>query len=343
MRVASRTTHNGIPQASLRRLRELVDEFPSKRIVVCGDLMLDHYIRGRVSRISPEAPVPVVQVRSESHVPGGAGNVCSNIASLSASVSVVGVLGADAAGQTLLDDLRSRGIQTAGALQDGERATTQKVRVIGEHQQLLRYDRETSDGLSRRLQARLVEALEEAAGRAHGIVISDYGKGVVTPELLKAALRAARRRRIPITVDPKIEHFMRYRGVDCITPNLNEAWAGMRLLPREDEAAVLSLGGRILTTLRARSVLITRGEKGMTLFESRGGRPQAPAHIPARAKEVFDVTGAGDTVISVLALGLACRASLREASLLSNHAAGIVVGKLGTATVSVPELKGALS
>ncbi|MBI4347930.1 MAG: D-glycero-beta-D-manno-heptose-7-phosphate kinase [Elusimicrobia bacterium] len=330
------------PQVSARRLRELVDRFASKRILVCGDLMLDHYIRGRVSRISPEAPVPIVQVRSEDHVPGGAGNVCMNVAALGASVSVLSVVGAEGAGETLLADLHHRGVDTSAVVQDPERQTSQKVRVIGEHQQLLRYDRETTDTLPRRLEARLVESVAALAPRCHAIIISDYGKGVVTPRLLAAAIRAARKRRIPITVDPKIEHFKRYKGVDCITPNMAEDWAGMRLMPQDGEDAVRELGWKILKTLRAHSVLITRGEKGMTLFEN-SNVPSSLTHIPTQAKEVFDVTGAGDTVVSVLSLALACGATKRQAAMIANYAAGIVVGKLGTATVGVPELKAALA
>ncbi|MBI5200541.1 MAG: hypothetical protein HY925_03060, partial [Elusimicrobia bacterium] len=218
------------PKVSARRLRELVDRFASKRILVCGDLMLDHYIRGKVSRISPEAPVPIVQVKSESHVPGGAGNVCMNIAALGSSVTVLSVVGAEAAGETLLSDLHSRGVDTSAVVQDPERPTSQKVRIIGEHQQLLRYDRESTDKLSKRLEASLIRALAERAPSCQAIVISDYGKGVVTPAVLSAAIRAARKAKIPIIVDPKIEHFKRYRGVDCITPNLHEAWTGMRLI-----------------------------------------------------------------------------------------------------------------
>lgn len=331
------------PQVSARRrLRELVDRFASNRILVCGDLMLDHYIRGRVSRISPEAPVPIVQVKSENHVPGGAGNVCMNVAALGASVSVLSVVGAEAAGETLLSDLRDKGVDTSAVIQDPERQTSQKVRIIGEHQQLLRYDRETTETLPKRLESRLIQSMAALAPRCHAIIISDYGKGVVTPALLAEGIRAARKQGIPITVDPKVEHFRRYKGVDCITPNMHEAWAGMRLMPREGEEAVRDLGWKILRALRAHSVLITRGEKGMTLFEN-SNVPRSLTHIPTQAKEVFDVTGAGDTVVSVLSLALASGGTKRQAAVMSNYAAGIVVGKLGTATVSVPELKAALA
>lgn len=321
-----------------KRLIPLVDRFRGKRILVLGDLMLDHFIRGKVSRISPEAPVPVVQVDSETYVPGGAGNVSNNLAALGATVLSVSIAGSDDASRRLLSALNAQGVQTEGILIDSSRPTTQKCRVIAGQQQLTRFDREDTRPVSARLQGQLAAVLEARAREAHAIIISDYGKGVITPFVLKRAIGAARKNRIPITVDPKVEHFRRYRGVDCITPNIHEAWSGMQLLPKEDDASIQALGRKILASLRSRSVLITLGEKGMTLFE-RGGRI---THIPAQAREVFDVTGAGDTVIGVLTLALGCGGSLLQSATLANHAAGIVVGKLGTATVSSEELKAVL-
>ncbi|MFA5139490.1 MAG: D-glycero-beta-D-manno-heptose-7-phosphate kinase [Elusimicrobiota bacterium] len=322
----------------LRRLAAIPPKFAGKRILVLGDLMLDQFIRGRVSRLSPEAPVPVVQVSQEAHAPGGAGNVCSNLRALGAQVSVFGVLGEDLAGQNLLSDLQKRGIDVSGLLSSPSRRTTQKCRVVAEHQQVVRFDRETVGGLAAGDASELLRRLKAAVGEAQGLVISDYGKGVVTSAVVQAALRLAHRTRLPVLVDPKVEHFKRYRGVDCITPNLQEAWGGMRLHPSSEEDAIRSLGRKILAALRVRSVLITRGEKGMTLFQARGPL----VHIPTQAKEVYDVTGAGDTVVSVMALSLACQAGLADSAALSNVAAGIVVGKLGTATVSAAEIETAL-
>lgn len=322
-----------------RRLISLAERFPKKRIHVLGDLMLDHFIRGSVRRISPEAPVPVVAVSEETFVPGGAGNVCSNIAALGARVSVFSVLGRDAAGRQLSSDLEARGVDVSGAIADPARVTTQKCRVVAEHQQVVRFDRETPQPLSAALQERLLSSLEARIGEADALVLSDYGKGILTRAALARAIRAARRSGIPVLVDPKIEHFRRYTGVDCITPNLQEAWQGMRALPPKDEDEVRALGRRIARSLKVRALLITRGERGMTLFEERGARIR---HIPTRAKEVFDVTGAGDTVISVMALALASGARPYEAAVVANLAAGIVVGKLGTATVSLAELRSAL-
>ncbi len=322
-----------------RRLAALLDRFPRRRVLVVGDLMLDQFVRGKVSRISPEAPVPVVAVTEDSWMPGGAGNVCCNLAALGASVSLVSVLGEDDAGRQLLAELRARGMDTSGIVPDPARVTTQKCRVVADHQQVVRFDRETAQPLSPALQKALAERLRRAAADADALVISDYGKGVITEAMVRAALRAAHAHGVPVLVDPKVEHFRRYRGVDCITPNSAEAWGGMRLPPRPGEDAVRQLGRRILKTLRVRSVLITRGEKGMTLFQSSA----SPRHIPARAREVYDVTGAGDTVVSVMALGLASGARPYEAAVLANAAAGVVVGKLGTATTTRDEIRAALA
>ncbi len=325
-----------------RRLKSLLDKFPNKRILVLGDLMLDHFVRGRVARISPEAPVPVVAVESETHAPGGAGNVCSNLCALGARVSIFSVLGDDLAGSQLMRDLEERGVQTTGVLLDRSRVTTEKCRVVAEHQQVVRFDRETQRKLAAANQRKLLCRLKEALGSAHALVISDYGKGIVTRTVVQQALRLAHRAKVPVLVDPKVEHFKRYRGVDCMTPNLSEAWAGMRLIPSQNDADIVELGRRILKSLRLRSVLITRGEKGMSLFEVNGNGVRI-RHIATQAREVFDVTGAGDTVISVMALSLACGAKFHEAAALANVAAGVVVGKLSTATVTIVELRRGLA
>ena len=320
-----------------RRLLSLIDRFAGKRILVLGDLMLDHFIRGAVRRISPEAPVPVVAVSEETHAPGGAGNVCSNLSSLGAKVSVLSVVGRDPAAERLLCDLRDRGVEVSGVREEASLTTTQKVRVVAEHQQVVRYDRETPGRLSHRTLSALCLEIGRRARESDALIISDYGKGIVTPATIAAALRAARRASIPVVVDPKPEHFKTYTGVDCMTPNTQEAWAGMRSIPVPGEEALLSLGRRIRRKLRLRFLLLTRGEKGMTLFEGSASRT-----IPTVAREVFDVTGAGDTVTSVSALALACGASPFEAAVLSNLAAGVVVGKLGTAVATVKELRRAL-
>ncbi|MFA6092970.1 MAG: D-glycero-beta-D-manno-heptose-7-phosphate kinase [Elusimicrobiota bacterium] len=326
---------NGFPPN--KRLLRLIDGFKGRKVLVLGDLMLDQFIRGGVSRISPEAPVPVVLVREESHLPGGAGNVCSNLAALSAKPAVFGATGGDAAAEQLLSDLRTRGVDVSGVQTEPGRVTSQKVRVVAEHQQVVRFDRETIGPLSQDTLGRLCAAIEDHAKSADALIISDYGKGVVMPEVVRRVLREARRRGIPVVVDPKVEHFLSYKGVDCVTPNTQEAWAGMRSVPPRDEQSFRELGRRILKALKVRFLLITRGEKGMSLFLRDG----TIRDIPTQAQEVFDVTGAGDTVTTVMALALAGGAKPFEAAVLANTAAGIVVGKLGTATVSIAELRAA--
>ncbi len=323
-----------LSSAERKQLRRLVSSFPDKRVLVLGDLMLDQYIRGTVGRISPEAPVPVVRVAAESSIPGGAGNVAANLAALKARVSILGVVGEDPAGQELLSHFSGLGIDTGPIVLDPRRVTSQKCRVIAERQQVVRYDRETAEPLDSALEDKLLSRLTAALKDAQALILSDYGKGVLTPRVLRTAIGMARRARLPVTVDPKIEHFKRYRQVTCITPNLHEAWSGMRRTPQAGVDAIERLGRDILKILRSESVLITRGPDGMSLFRD-GGRVR---HIPTRAREVFDVTGAGDTVISTLTLALACGAPIGHAAAVSNYAAGIVVGKLGTATASIPEL-----
>ncbi|MDE2038493.1 MAG: D-glycero-beta-D-manno-heptose-7-phosphate kinase [Elusimicrobia bacterium] len=326
---SSRTT-----AAENSRLRRLVERFPAKSVLVVGDLMLDRYIRGHADRISPEAPVPVVRVSEESCIPGGAGNVAVNIAALGGSVSVLGVIGPDEAGAQLRALLSSRGVAVSGLIQDAKRLTSQKCRVIAERQQVVRYDSETREPLSPQTEAALLNLLPRAVETCSAVVLSDYGKGVLRPRLLGAAVRWARRLSRPVAVDPKPEHFRLYRGVTCVTPNLREAFAGMRREENASLEAVVALGSDIVRLLGCRSALITRGPDGMSLF----GRNGKPRHIPTRAREVFDVSGAGDTVIAALALALAAGARIEDAAALANHAAGIVVGKLGTATCSPAEL-----
>ena len=323
--------------AERRRLRKLIADFRGKRILVVGDAMLDQYIRGSVERISPEAPVPVVHVQEESFIPGGAGNVASNLAALGARVSVIAVVGSDPAGRRLAEDFAALRIARDGLVCDPRRVTSLKCRVVAERQQVVRYDRETRGPLRLETEARILALLPASIRQADAVILSDYGKGVIAPKVLSTAIALARRRGVPVTVDPKVEHFSRYRRVTCITPNLHEAWAGMRRTPKPEPEAIEKLGRGILRILRSDSVLITRGPDGMSLFE-----PGRTIHIPTRAREVFDVSGAGDTVISTLTLALASGATIYQAALLSNYAAGIVVGKLGTATTDAAELAEAL-
>ncbi|HRY30566.1 MAG TPA: PfkB family carbohydrate kinase, partial [Elusimicrobiota bacterium] len=265
--------------------------FSKTPLLVVGDLMVDHYIRGRVDRLSPEAPVPVVEITTEEFMPGGAGNVAANIAALGGVPLLVSVVGEDNPGEMLLSTLRGQGVDVDGVGKDGSRPTIIKTRVIAGHQQVVRFDRENRAPLGREVIDLLVAQVERHIRNVQGIVLSDYGKGVINGRLLARVLSLARRYQKSVTVDPKVEHFLRYRGVTCITPNLKEAAEGVRALPPKTDREVDALGKRILKRLRCQSVLITRGERGMSLYQSSGNI----VHIPSQAHEVYDVTGAGDT------------------------------------------------
>jgi D-beta-D-heptose 7-phosphate kinase/D-beta-D-heptose 1-phosphate adenosyltransferase len=319
------------------RLTAALPRFERARVLVVGDLMLDEYIWGAVSRISPEAPVPVVQVRSESVRLGGAANVAANLRALGAQVDLVGVVGNDIAGERLVHELERIGTKGDTVLVDRERATTIKTRVVAGSQHVVRFDREALTDLPasgvRALSARLRDLLPGA----DALVISDYGKGVITGPLLRALLPLARRHRVPVVVDPKLALFRLYRRVAVITPNHHEA-AAAAARPIRNVEELVAVGKTLRARLDADNLLMTRGEQGMSLFERDG----SVTHIPAVAKEVYDVTGAGDTVVATVALGLAARLSARQVAMLANQAAGVVVGKVGTATVSREELAQAI-
>jgi D-beta-D-heptose 7-phosphate kinase/D-beta-D-heptose 1-phosphate adenosyltransferase len=314
--------------------RAVIARFPRVRVLVAGDLMLDHFIWGTVERISPEAPVPVVRVTAESRRLGGAANVMHNVRALGGRVLACGVIGGDAAGRQLLADLHRLGVDATGVVRSSGAATTRKTRIIAHQQQVVRLDREDAAQGDGRAAARARGFLLANIARADVVVISDYGKGVVTPALL-AALGALRARRpFPLVVDPKRLNFAHYRRPSLVTPNRDEASqaAGIEI---RDERSLARAGAALLERWQAEAVLITRGEQGMSLFI-----PGAPArHFPTAARQVYDVTGAGDTVIAACALALGAGASLETAAVLANHAAGIVVGEIGTATVSAAQLK----
>jgi D-beta-D-heptose 7-phosphate kinase/D-beta-D-heptose 1-phosphate adenosyltransferase len=305
--------------------------FESGRVLVVGDVMLDRYVSGDTSRISPEAPVPVVRVEREEERPGGAGNVALNIAALGSKAEALCVTGDDAAARVLEERLSGAGVDCLFQRLPGFPTIT-KLRVLSRHQQLIRLDFE--DGFAGFDDARLVMAFEERLGETDVVVLSDYGKGTLRP--IRRLIDAARAAGKPVLVDPKNRDFSIYRGATLITPNLNEFEAVVG--PCADEAELVDKGTALLGQQDLEALLITRGEHGMTLL--REGCPEL--HLPARAREVFDVTGAGDTVIAVLAAALAAGKDLPSATALANTAAGIVVGKLGAATVSVPELRRAL-
>ena len=316
---------------------KILNSFQGKEIIVIGDVMLDHSISGNVSRISPEAPVPIVNVEKEDYVAGGAGNVAVNLAALGAKPIMVSVTGNDMKGEVLKHFLENKGVITSKMVMDEDRPTTQKIRVLAQRQQVVRIDRESNTRISPLVAKLCMQNFKLALKSAKGVVMSDYGKGMLSDHNIQEIIKLCRAKKIPVCVDPKIDNFKKYKRVTCITPNTKEAWEGMGLPQQKDEASIISLGKKILKTLNSDSVLITRSQEGMSLFE-KGAKPKVTT-ISATAQEVFDVTGAGDTVISVLTLALACKASLKDAAYIANKAAGIVVSKLGTATVSRDEIK----
>ena len=321
---------------TLKRFKEILKRFEGQEIIVVGDIMLDHFIKGSVSRISPEAPVPVVAVNNEFFVAGGAGNVAVNLAALGAKPVMISVIGHDIGGEMLKGILQSKGIAVYGIAQDKERPTTQKIRVMAEQQQIVRFDRESKKNISRDIAAACMKSFELAVKTAKAVILSDYGKGMLSDQNIKAIIEKCRKRKIPVCVDPKIDNFRKYKNITCMTPNTKEAWEGAGESPKAGEEAIIKLGNKILKMLHADSILITRSADGMSLFEK--GK-KLPTTIPTMAREVYDVTGAGDTVISVFTLALAAGAGLTEAAVLSNYAAGIVVGKSGTATTTRKEIE----
>jgi rfaE bifunctional protein kinase chain/domain len=325
---------------SKKRGLELLDKFSSAKVLVIGDLMVDHFIWGSVSRISPEAPVPVVEVSRENLLLGGSGNVFNNVASLGGQASLAGIIGKDAMGDWLVRRLKDSGADTTGLILEKGRPTTVKTRIVAQSQQVVRFDRESKKKIDPSGIEKILRHIAEIKNEIHAIVVSDYNKGVVTERLLKGMREIIGDRSIALCVDPKQADFSLYRGVDVVTPNHHEAARalGLEQINGGGAAAQARLekeAAGCLKRLDIKALLITRGEEGMSLFERDGN----VIHVPAAAKEVFDVTGAGDTVIGVLALSLAAGATFREAAVLANHAAGIVVGKIGTATVSREELQ----
>ena len=316
-----------------QKLLKILDNFKNGKILVIGDIMLDKYIWGEVSRISPEAPVQVVNVLKETYEAGGAANVASNVSALSGRAFMVGIAGNDEAKNILIDELQKKGIDTNGIFIDKDKPTTQKVRIVGRGQQLLRVDYEKKEHVHKNIENSIIKFLGKLVKEVDVVVLSDYAKGVITQEISSQLTRMSKESNKPIVVDPKPKHLNLYSNVTLITPNNAEASEMADIEDGYDEA-VLEMGSKLLKSLNA-NVLITRGEKGMSLFEKDG----STTHIPAKAKEVYSIIGAGDTVVAVIALALASGADLKEAATLANIAAGIKVGKIGTASVSIDEIK----
>ncbi|MBN1473824.1 MAG: D-glycero-beta-D-manno-heptose-7-phosphate kinase [Syntrophaceae bacterium] len=322
-----------------RRAMEIISAFPRAGVLVIGDIMLDHFIWGKVSRISPEAPVPVVDVQKDSVMLGGCANVLNGIDTMGGRVYVAGVIGADNIGKSILSELCAKKINTRGIIVDKKRPTTLKTRIVAHGQQVVRFDKESKKTISPAEAKKILQYVQSIRGKIGTIVVSDYSKGVVSKKLIEGIKDIVKNSGILICVDPKYNDFSAYEGAHVITPNHHEAQkaAGMEIANGND---LERLSENILKKHDFQAMLVTRGEEGMSLFEH--GRKIVHTYFPAQAKEVYDVTGAGDTVIGVLALCLAAKANLKEATWLANVAAGIVVGKIGTSTVSREELIKAL-
>ncbi len=325
---------------SVARARQILARAQQNHILVVGDAMLDHFVQGTVGRISPEAPVPVLDFESESFMPGGAANVARNLTALHVRTELLGAVGRDVAGAQLKRLLGEHHIGCRGLIADATRATSVKTRVVAHKQQVVRIDRESRSGLSSALSGRLVRTLGAMVPRAPAVIVGDYGKGVVTQPLLDEIKRMCHAHGVWLSVDPKPVHQLDLSGLSLITPNRKEAFelAGLSDETRHSSPLkdnnLLRAAEHLLRTLRPAVLLITLGELGMLLCQ----HGQKPFHIPTLAREVFDVSGAGDTVIATFTLTIAAGASPLEAAIIANHAAGIVVGKTGTATVAPAEL-----
>jgi D-glycero-beta-D-manno-heptose-7-phosphate kinase len=317
-----------------KRIREHIAAMQRQHIMVVGDLMLDEFIWGKVSRISPEAPVPVVHVTRESSYPGGAANVARNLADFGISAAMCGMTGRDFNGHKLVKLLSTARIDSQGILMSSQYPTIVKTRIIARHQQVVRVDREESIKLGQPELRKLAKILEKSIPEMNAVIIEDYGKGFVTQELVDLILRLAQDHKVIVTVDPNPANPLVWHGATLIKPNRQEAFAALGVPFSEESALLEQAGEQLMGKWQVPYLLITLGEEGMLLFHP----PNKPYHSPTHAREVYDVSGAGDTAIAFLTAALAAGISAEEATEIANHAAGIVVGKLGTATVAVQEL-----
>ena len=321
------------------RLIDIVGNFNKGKVLVVGDVMIDQFIYGTVDRISPEAPVPVVEVQDETFTLGGAANVLNNIKKLGGGTSsVCGVIGDDSYGERAKSLFKQIGAKSDGLIADSQRITTKKTRIIAHSQQVVRFDKEVKNNITKPTYNKVISYIKSNITGYDAVIISDYGKGVITKELAAAVVDICTKNNRIIIVDPKTNHLLYYKGITSMTPNHHEASlaAGIKIT---DEKTLEKAGNLLITFLESDSVLITRGDKGMALFEKAG----TISNIPTVAQNVYDVTGAGDTVISVFTLALSVGASFKEAAVLANYAAGIVVGKIGTATTTADELCSAIT
>lgn len=319
---------------TISKIQKIFSRFKNKKILVIGDIILDRYIFGKVTRISPEAPVPVVDVYEESYRLGGAANVANNIIALGGKAYLSGIIGKGMGGKIVRDLLSEKGIGQDYIFED-TRKTTVKTRIIGGNQQIVRFDIEDRRRLEGKTKETFISMIKRAVKDFDAVIVSDYKKGVVSEELFKVLVEYKKNGGF-IAVDPKIGHFRLYKYVSLITPNLAEASHGAEI-EIKDEKTLLKAGYTLLKKLSCDAVLITRGEEGMSLFQNSDSEVEV-THLPTVAKKVFDVTGAGDTVIATITLTYVAGATLAQAAKISNVAAGVVVGKVGTATATIQEI-----
>lgn len=312
------------------KLIKIIDNFKGKKIGVIGDIMLDHFIWGDVERTSSEAPVPIILVEKESFSPGGAGNTAANISALGGETFIVGSVGCDQTGEFLFCEFQKRGIRTSGVIKDSLKPTTQKIRVVARGQQMIRIDKEDNSCINAKIERKIINFINSNIKQWQALIISDYSKGLLNKKLIQKIIKLAKKHKMPTIADTRPKNADFFRNITLLTPNHKEAIeiAGVDNLKK---------AGRIIQKKLNCDVLITQGAEGMTLFEKN--RIQ---HFSTKAHEVFDVAGAGDTVVAALTLALAAGSNLKEAAIISNHAAGVVVGKLGVATVNQKELKDSL-
>lgn len=315
------------------KLEKLLTQIRNSHVLVIGDLILDHFIWGKVNRISPEAPVPIVNVTKETFMPGGAANVALNVASLGGNVALCGVIGNDIYGEKLMAILKEKGIDTEGVVIDRSRHTILKTRIIAQHQHVVRVDREeiveNNSSVAKKIKSIVVSKLP-----AYNVIIfSDYAKGLINKTLCRYILEAVKDKQVHLLADPKVKNIHLFKNFFLVTPNKKEAFESLSLEVKDDEKSLIDVGRRLLKKLALKYLIITRGEEGMSLFYE-----DSHVRIPTFAQEVFDVSGAGDTVIATIACGLSCGLTVLQSAIISNIAASVVVGKMGTATTTISEI-----
>ncbi len=318
----------------MKELDNILKGFSAKKVLVLGDIMLDHYIWGKVERISPEAPVPVLDVQKEEYRLGGAANVALNLKALGAQVFLCGVVGNDEAGSIVKALLTEKGIDAKAMVADARRATTRKTRIGADTQQIVRIDHENRIDIPAKLEEKIIRQLEKMLRTVDAVIIEDYNKGLLTEKVIESTIMLAKQQGKLVTVDPKQKNFFHYKGVDVFKPNYSEMQKNLGLI-FESDAEFAKHAWQLKTKIKCKNLVITRGEKGLFIFSE----DKKEHHIPTFAREVYDVSGAGDTVISTLTLALCTGCDIETSAVIANHAAGVVCGKMGTATATIEEIK----